>query len=322
MERSRPLPLETLQHTSKKGAELRGLREPSARRLGVRRVKMRVADDIRKAVVYIGRRVGSQFVPYGTGFVVASLLDGLKYQTIVTAKHVINRMGTVDDVYVRVNERTGLARELPLNPRHWLPHPDQNIDLIVCPTMIPTDVFDIQHISLEERQLTPEIIAEHDFGVGDDVFIAGMFISILGETKNIPIIRYGIIAAMPEEKIRTEYGYHFAYLIEARSTGGLSGSPAFLHVAPWRTIGGLPRPASGLTQYPLGVVLGHNTLTTNEDDVVERAEREKERKANLLPLNTGIAVVLPFSYVKEAVNQDVLVAERRTLVAQRKGGGS
>jgi hypothetical protein len=55
---------------------------------------------------------------------------------------------------------------------------------------------------------------------------------------------------------------------------------------------------------------------------VERAEREKERKANLLPLNTGIAVVLPFSYVKEAVNQDVLVAERRTLVAQRKGGGS
>ena len=111
---------------------------------------MRVADDVRKAVVYIGRRAGSQFVPYGTGFVVASSLDGQKYQTIVTAKHVIKRMGKVEAVSVRVNERTGIARELDLNPEHWFPHPDANVDLIVCPTMIPTDVFDIQHISLEE----------------------------------------------------------------------------------------------------------------------------------------------------------------------------
>src|SRR5262245_13512587 len=253
---------------------------------------MRVADDVRKAVIYVGRQAGSLFVPYGTGFVVASSLDGKKYQTIVTAKHVINRMGNVEAVIIRVNDRTGVARELALKPQDWFPHPDANVDLIVCPTMIPTDVFDIQHISLEDRHLTPEITAEHDFGVGDDVFIAGMFISVLGETKNIPIIRYGIIAAMPEEKIKTEYGHHFAYLVEARSTGGLSGSPAFLHVAPLRTIDGLPRPASGLTQYTLGVVLGHNTLITNEDDIeivspVERAERESERRANLLPLNTG-----------------------------------
>jgi hypothetical protein len=284
---------------------------------------MRVADDVRKAVVYIGLRSGSNFVPYGTGFVVASRLDGIKYQTIVTAKHVIDRMGSVDVIYVRVNNRTGVAEELPLDPGHWLPHPDPNIDLIVCPTMIPTDQFDIQHIPLEERQLTPEIIVEHDFGVGDDVFIAGMFISVPGEMKNIPIVRYGIIAAMPDEKIRTEYGYHLAYLIEVRSTGGLSGSPAFLHVAPWRTIDGQPRPSLGLTQYTLGVVLGHHTLTTAEDDVEivsadERAELERQRQANLLPLNTGIAVVLPFFYVREAVNQDALVAARRARAAEKK----
>jgi len=42
---------------------------------------MRGADDVRKEVVYVGRRAGSQFVPYGTGFVPASSLDGQKYQS-------------------------------------------------------------------------------------------------------------------------------------------------------------------------------------------------------------------------------------------------
>jgi hypothetical protein len=97
---------------------------------------MRVDDGVLKTVVYIGRSVASEFVPYGSGFVVASLVDGFKFQTIVTAKHVLEKMGEIDVVLVRVNQRGGVARELPLRRTDWLAHPDPNVDLIVCPTVI------------------------------------------------------------------------------------------------------------------------------------------------------------------------------------------
>ena len=285
---------------------------------------MRVPDNIRKTVVYIGRGDHGPFTPYGTGFVIVSFIDDRSFQTIVTAKHVIDSMGDVDSVWIRVNDHAGNARVLPLKRDHWKPHPDPGVDLMVCPTLIPTEQFDILHLRLDDECLTPEAIQQYDFGVGDDVFIAGMFVSLTGETKNLPIIRCGTIAAMPDEMIHTNYGYHDAYLIEARSTGGLSGSPVFLHVAPLRTINtNETKLMDGFQHYLMGMVLGHSSLTSAEDEIeVVRPRRDdeddEERRAALLPLNTGIGIVLPFQYVVEAVNQDELVAGRREAMERRR----
>ena len=53
---------------------------------------------------------------------------------------------------------------------------------------------------------------------------------------NLPIVRLGAIAAMPGEYIKTDWGCLRAYLIEARSIGGLSGSPVFIRVGTTRTL--------------------------------------------------------------------------------------
>jgi hypothetical protein len=59
-----------------------------------------------------------------------------------------------------------------------------------------------------------------------------------GSTRNIPIVRTGVIAAMPaidEPFVRKGEEYH-AYLAEMRSIGGLSGSPVFVFLDRTRTV--------------------------------------------------------------------------------------
>ena len=45
----------------------------------------------------------------------------------------------------------------------------------------------------------------------------------------MPILRMGNLAAYPQERVQVEGVEMDAYLIEARSIGGLSGSPVFYH---------------------------------------------------------------------------------------------
>ena len=77
-----------------------------------------------------------------------------------------------------------------------------------------------------EMFLTDEIIQESNVGPGDEVFYPGLFSRHAGAEKNLPILRSGNIAMMPTEdlpdaKIGDYRGLIDAYLIEARSMGGL-----------------------------------------------------------------------------------------------------
>ena len=80
---------------------------------------------------------------------------------------------------------------------------------------------------------TDKVINDNAIGVGDEVFLTGLFANHIGQQRNLPIIRVGNIALMPEEPVQhPSLGPIDAYLIEARSIGGLSGSPVFVHLAP------------------------------------------------------------------------------------------
>lgn len=72
----------------------------------------------------------------------------------------------------------------------------------------------------------------------------------------IPIVRVGNRASYPEQHVHTlDFGEMDAYLIEARSIGGLSGSPAFCYAEPGRSdevrrrfsgpTGSIPEPRPG-----------------------------------------------------------------------------
>ena len=295
---------------------------------------MRVDDNIKKTVVFLGDAHGKPFSPHGTGFIVTQTVDGgFGYESIVTAKHVIEGIRS-SVVHARINTQSGEAVIVSLPKDQWFFHPDSRVDAAVFPSLLGTDRFDYLRIPIGPASpnisLNEETVQRFRVGVGDDVCIAGMFVGILGEQQNIPIVRTGTIAAMKSEPIATQYGYHDAFLIEVRSIDGLSGSPVFVHLPPERTMPGTlvaPDPNASPdrgAQYLMGLILGYNEVLNPTDNILVpgRAFKvDRRRRKVLAPMNTGIAVVLPIEKVIETLNQPEIAKMREEAERQEKTSG-
>jgi hypothetical protein len=123
----------------------------------------------------------------------------------------------------------------------------------------------------------------------------------LGFAKNIPILRTGNIAMIPDERIPTgNFGDMEAYLIEARSIGGLSGSPVFT----------LARSPQEVTVFLMGLMHGH--WSVDSETVVDKISQDAGIKAGV---NVGIAVITPASKILDIFNGGELRAEMEKLEA-------
>ena len=117
------------------------------------------------------------------------------------------------------------------------------------------------------------------------------------------------IAMLDDEPVKTLYcGYVDAYLIEARSIGGLSGSPVFIHMPPIRIVDG--KPVSSATPvyqlYLLGLMHGHFDIENLNSDVV--LEDEKDATSGI---HSGVGVVIPVEKIIETLMQQELVDMRK-----------
>jgi hypothetical protein len=144
--------------------------------------------------------------------------------------------------------------------------------------------------------------------------ITGLFRSHYGQQRNIPIIRTGNIAMMIGEKVKTNHcGYTDAYLVEARSIAGLSGSPVFIN-----TDSRTGYPALGHHTYLLGLMHGHFDVQNLKDDVVIDTDDEKTQG-----INTGIGVVIPVEKILETLYQPELIRMRKEAISKdRKKNGA
>lgn len=270
---------------------------------------MLVPDEVRKCVVFIQYRSTEGFRLAGTGFFVSVLgsIPERWYVYLVTAKHIIKKIEekSIDNrVCIRINQRNNKpSKRIHSDLAMWKYHPTEpNVDVAVLPWAPDSSVYDFRSLP-SEMAVTQEVIAKEGIGCGDEVFLTGLFGSHYGKERNLPIIRIGNIASMPEEKVVVkELGEIDAYLIEARSIGGLSGSPVFVHVS------GLRKGTLTLgkeTIYWLGMIHGHYDLpkldsldTVAENNLVE------------LIINMGIAIVVPSTKILEVLNQRELLEAR------------
>ena len=149
-----------------------------------------------------------------------------------------------------------------------------------------------------EMFLSDEIIQQKRIGLGDEVFITGLFAHASGSQRNQPIVRMGNIAMIPSEPIPTDLGSIEAYLIEARSIGGLSGSPAFVRET---------APVGLGTFYLLGLMHGHWDIPPEKkNDLLMQGEFFGR-------VNMGIAIVIPAKKILEVLNHPKLVERREEL---------
>jgi hypothetical protein len=260
---------------------------------------MFVPEQMPKCIAYLGyelangekRLAGSAFF---VGRIVAEDLPDILFGYLVTARHVIEaiRAKGLLKILLRVNLKSGIASWIETDIQNWAFHPNPANDVAVLRRSIAPE-FDHRMWPATGFALPATILAER-ISVGDEIFFTGLFSRAYGETKNIPIVRIGNIAAMPDEPIKTKLGYADAYLVEARSIGGLSGSPVFINT------GGSPRMKGQLTGglatfFLLGLVHGHFDIEDEEIDNV--ADDGLER----IFVNTGIAIVTPAEKILETI---------------------
>jgi hypothetical protein len=249
---------------------------------------MQVPPDVKKCVVFIGlMKADESLVILGTGFLFVDQTRKVNVPVLVTAKHVLDGIkGTgLDEIYVRVNLKDDTSEWYVTKYTQWILNPDPNIDIAIFVVVSKTNWDHVFYSS--GSTATTERIVENQIDTGDEVFIVGLFVHHHGSKKNIPIVRVGNISAMPSEKIQTAKHLMDGYLIEARSIGGLSGSPVFVNFGLTRLLNGKVRHSiNAIGHLLIGVIYGHYN---------DKGVNEFEK------LNTGIAIVTPIEKVMETI---------------------
>lgn len=269
---------------------------------------MRVHDDVPGCIVFLGlTNERGQFIPYGTGFCVLIAERTLGYPYVVTALHVIDQIPG-DVVSMRIKHHNEGFRSLAVEKSFFFGHPahdpsKQYID-VAAAYLNDTQPNDPITWVREEEFATDAEIDLHNIGIGDEVVVPGLLLNHIGETRNIPVVRTGNIAAMRAEPVPTDFGFMDAYLVEIRSINGLSGSPAFLHMGVRPPLLKKAPLGSTKTHYLLGLMHGYYIVngTSGEGST---GDPPKVRTTSSPPMtgdmNTGIAIAVPAQRILETL---------------------
>jgi hypothetical protein len=260
-------------------------------------INMRIPDDFKKCVTFIGFETDGGYQFCGTGFFIGmrpAKATAFIFVYLVTAKHVAVQLAGREFV-LRVNKKDGTSQIMkgPADFK-WHYHPDDAMasDVAVCQFQAPPEFqnqMDLGGVPVE-CLATDEQIKTNGIGDGDNIVVIGLFAHHQGNVKNLPIIRSGNIAMMPDEPIKShDFGDMEAYLIECRSIGGLSGSPVFVI----KDIG----PGQARI-FLLGLIHGH--WDVEPDDVIDTSTAEKNS------VNVGVAIVAPAKRILETLNHQEL----------------
>jgi hypothetical protein len=257
---------------------------------------MRVPDAALKSVVYLGQGTAEDFHAVGTGFLVdlRRVPGGVYY--LITADHVAQHLKS--QFAIRFNDKAGNSHvQQSQSPGYkWWRHPTDNVDAAVFPwglqggfATFPVERF-ISDVNLDLTRI----------GIGDEVFIVGLFRKWAGYKTVMPIVRHGHIAMMAGEPIPTKnYGKALMHLIEAFSLQGLSGAPVIAR----QTIGVPFRPRNEFEpenvgtlalMFLLGLVHGYYPI-------------QEGRQV----WHTGISMVVPSTKILEILNQPELIEYER-----------
>lgn len=123
---------------------------------------------------------------------------------------------------------------------------------------------------------------------------------------------------LPGEPVSTRAGDIKAYLVEARSVGGLSGSPVFANADQgFELSNALSKRTVCLQPMALlGMVHGHFDVKNLNEDVVTEDDRLRDG------VHTGIAIVIPVEKIVETINHPDLIELRKKAVENLRSAGS
>jgi hypothetical protein len=201
----------------------------------------RIGDNMRACVFFLfgqdagtGRAAG----PGGTGFFVrvwSRRREGLTHIYAVSNRHVVQNFHDI-----RVNTHDGAARMIEIEPGDWsysstadLAATDVTEHFLLTRERPQTDIV---AAFVDHGDLLGQRHADHHVAMGDDTIMVGLFADHPGGGRNVPVARFGNVAAMPDPAAPVALSEVDAlagpaFLNDLRSRSGFSGSPVWA----WRT---------------------------------------------------------------------------------------
>lgn len=209
----------------------------SSRLVGVHGHPMRIDNDLRKSVLFLGHGGGSEpFTAAGTGF----LMKHRSMPYIVTARHVVEALGN-DPYALRVNLADGeTSGVFPIDEDDfyddklkWFFPDDPSVDVAVLPFPLDFKTLNVEFVVLQSGAAVPDKPIISEAGCGDYCYAIGLFRLHQGRARNLPIVHTGHIALMPNkaDKIVCHNFETEAYLVEISNLSGLSGAPVLVRQA-------------------------------------------------------------------------------------------
>jgi hypothetical protein len=201
-------------------------------------VVVRLADDLRKCVVYLGFGDPAQpdsITPMGTGFFVGYAAKGeMPTVYLVTAQHVADKIKDCP-FSIRYNTKgDGVGRNDHIDGIHWFVHPDKAVDIAVA-EIAPPDWADC--IAIPPNAFLSEFkMNSKDIGAGDQAYVVGAFPLLHGKHRNLPLVHTGHVALLPEDEpipvkdfpVEGRVGHVRGYLVQVQTLPGSSGAPVFV----------------------------------------------------------------------------------------------
>jgi hypothetical protein len=276
---------------------------------------VRVPQEVLKCVAFVGEVThrGDNGEVYGdlnaTGFLVSVRsrhFPELKYVYFVTAKHVADDLAAKQP-YLLVNSKNGPPMRLTNFYPRWFFHPtDKKADVAIIQIAEHPDA-DHLAVSMDLFVTQADIASRQSVDIGDEVFVTGLFTLAPGQKRNLPIVRHGNVAMIPDEQIQTDLGFTDVYLVEGRSIGGLSGSPVFVRRTETfavRMNDGRDTTMSSPGPFKLmGVMHGHWNIDPADINKIVFTHDPKG-------VNSGIAIVTPAFKIAEILEQPGMVEIR------------
>src|SRR6202521_5211611 len=173
-----------------------------------------------------GENVGFMYLVTNRHMAQPGIEDRKNYQVLVTTARLNLRNGTQ-------GSEEGIV---PIGGQllHWVFPEDDSVDLAVLPLAPDQEKFDYKFIPVS-LFATHQVVETQSIAECERVLFAGYFYQFPGQKKFQPIVREGILAMMPDEKLDTTLrkpGHLF--LGDVHVFGGNSGSPLFVNLGGFR----------------------------------------------------------------------------------------
>ncbi len=249
------------------------------------------------AVVSLGTS-GESFRHVGTGFLYAHPLPEKQGRTPYRAFLVTNKHVVVADAitHVRFNDHEGGLTVMPIgtvSTGAWTFHP-KGVDLAITPLLKPSPLSKGRDL-VEAGMFIGDVGTTFGEGVqpveGDGVFVIGFPLGLVGDARNYPIVRYGVVARI-QDWIR---GHQDTFLIDAPAFPGNSGSPVVLR--PETTAIAATK---AITQCLLVGVISEQ-LRSREVAVSQQTGEPRV----VFEEDTGLAEVVPVEMVQETAIREI-----------------